>query len=142
MEDVITAERGSTTMESSRRYTPEEATRIIKKALKAQNNEFLSHDELLDMAKDLGLDEQTLEGAIEKEHVDHENDQTRRVKLARRKAHFHRHLWSYIIVIGALIIINIMTPGPWWFQWPFFGWGIGLAFHFRAAYFPAGEELE
>lgn len=123
-------------MKSSRQYTPEEASRIIKKALKAQTNATLSHDELLDMAKDLGLDEQTLETAIEKEHADHEKDQAKQVKLARRKAVFHRHLWSYIIVIGGLMMINLLTPGPWWFQWPALGWGIGLAFNFRAAYFP------
>ena len=46
-----------------------------------------------------------------------------------------------IIVMGALLIINIMTPGPWWFQWPALGWGIGLAFNFKAAYFPLQKDM-
>jgi hypothetical protein len=29
---------------------------------------------------------------------------------------------------------NKLTPGPWWFHWSVLGWGIGLAFHFKAVY--------
>ncbi len=41
------------------------------------------------------------------------------------------HLGSYIIVIGALGIINLLTGlDDLWFLWPAIGWGVGLAFHF------------
>ena len=129
-------------LSESHQYTSDEVERIIRRALRLKKLELISHDDLLDMAKELGLDSRTVETAIEQEQNDYDLKKSRKLKLLRRKAQFHRHLWSYIIVIGALILINIFTPGPWWFQWPVLGWGIGLAFHFRAAYFPTGDELE
>ena len=126
----------------SRQYSRDEVDRIIRKALRLKNNEAISHHDLLDLARDLGVDSQTMETAIKEEQRTYDDKRTFRSKMVRRKAKFHAHLWSYIIVISALILINIMTSGPWWFQWPLLGWGIGIAFHFRAAYFPAGAELD
>lgn len=129
-------------LSESHQYTSDEVERIIRRALRLKKLELISHDDLLDMAKELGLDSRTVETAIEQEQSDFELKKSRKLKMLRRKGRFHRHLWSYIIIIGALILINIFTPGPWWFQWPVLGWGIGLAFHVRAAYFPTGEELD
>lgn len=43
---------------------------------------------------------------------------------------FYGHLFSFVIVIGILIYINLRySPEVLWFQWTFFGWGIGLFFH-------------
>jgi hypothetical protein len=126
----------------SRQYTRDEVDRIIRRALRLKKDEVINHNDLIDMARDLGVDSQTMNLAIEEEQRTYNDRKALRSKLIRRKAKFHAHLWSYIIVIGALILINIMTPGPWWFQWPMFGWGIGLAFHLRAAYFPVEVELE
>jgi len=126
----------------SRQYTSDEVDRIIRRALRLKRDEVIGHDDLVDMAKELGVDSRTLETAIDQEQKDFDYLKARELRLVRRKVKFHRHLWSFIIVISALILINIFTPGPWWFQWPVLGWGIGLAFHYRAAYFPSGEELE
>ena len=126
---------------SAQKYTRDEVDRIIRRALRSKRDEMISHDELLDTASDFGLDSRTMDTAIEEERNKYQIMRTWKAKMVRRKANFYRHLWSFIIVIGALIMINIMTPGPWWFQWPLLGWGIGIAFHFRAAYFPAGAEL-
>jgi len=120
----------------SKQYSKEEVDRIIRRALKMKKEDSVNHQELIDTAREFGIDPQTLETAIEKEQEAFEIGKVRRTRLVRRKARFHRHLWSYIIVIGALLLINITTPGPWWFQWPALGWGIGLAFNFKAAYFP------
>jgi hypothetical protein len=121
---------------TSRQYSKDEVDRIIRRALKLKKEDSISHQELIDTAREFGIDRQTLDSAIEEDRKVFEKEQARRDKIVRRKARFHRHLWSYIIVIGGLLIINVMTPGPWWFQWPAFGWGIGLAFNFKAAYFP------
>ena len=129
-------------LSGSHQYTSKEVERIIRRALRLKESDLISHDDLLDMANELGLDSRTVETAIEQEQDDIDFERSRKMKILRRKATFHHHLWSYIIIIGALILINIFTPGPWWFQWPVLGWGIGLAFHFRAAYFSAGPELE
>jgi biotin-(acetyl-CoA carboxylase) ligase len=44
---------------------------------------------------------------------------------------FFQHLGPYVIVIGMLAIINLLTsPSYPWFLFPALGWGIGLAIHF------------
>jgi len=126
---------------SSKQYSKEEVDRIIRRALKLKKEDSINHQELVDTAREFGIDPQTLSAAIEEDKEDFEKERTRRLHLQRRKAHFHRHLWSYIIVIGALLLINALTAGPWWFQWPALGWGIGLAFNFKAAYFPVQKDV-
>jgi hypothetical protein len=120
----------------SQHYSKDEVDRIIRRALKLKKEDSISHRELVDTAKEFGIDPQTLEAAIEQDRAVFEKEKDRNARLQRHKARFHRHLWSYMIVIGGLLLINAVTPGPWWFQWPALGWGIGLAFNFRAAYFP------
>jgi hypothetical protein len=125
---------------SSKQYSKDEVDRIIRRALKMKKEDSVNHQELIDTAKEFGIDPQTLEAAIKEDQEGFEKERARSIRLRRRKARFHRHLWSYIIVIGALLLINITTPGPWWFQWPALGWGIGLAFNFKAAYFPVQKD--
>ena len=49
-----------------------------------------------------------------------------RVRAVRR---LRRHLLAYAAVNGALFLIDLLTPGSWWFLWPMFGWGVALAAH-------------
>ncbi len=43
---------------------------------------------------------------------------------------FYRHAFIFVLVIGFLTALNLMTnPGRWWFQWIAFGWGIGIIAH-------------
>ena len=125
---------------ASRHYSKEEVDRIIRRALTLKKEDSISHQELIDTAREFGIDHQTLEEAIKADKKTFKKEKARKEKLLRRKAHFRRHLWSYIIAIGGLLMINVVTPGPWWFQWPALGWGIGLAFNFRAAYFPMSKD--
>ena len=53
-------------------------------------------------------------------------------KTAERDRAFRRlrrHILVYAAVIGALLLIDLLTPGPLWFLWPMFGWGFALAAH-------------
>jgi 2TM domain len=59
-------------------------------------------------------------------------EQARR-KVARLKA-FYAHLTVYVLVITMLFFINLLTPGPWWFQWPLIGWGIAVALQALGVY--------
>jgi hypothetical protein len=45
-------------------------------------------------------------------------------------------------MITFLFFINVFSGGNWWFQWAMFGWGIGIAFHFKTTYFPTEDEVE
>ena len=127
---------------SSKQYSKDEVDRIIRRALRLKKVDSVNHQELVDTAREFGIDPQTLEAAIEADKEVFEKEKARRTRLLLRKARFHRHLWSYLIVIGGLLLINATTPGPWWFQWPALGWGIGLAFNFKAAYFPVRKYSE
>ena len=42
---------------------------------------------------------------------------------------FRVHVVAYTIGNGVLILIDLLTPGSWWFFWPMFGWGVGVAAH-------------
>ena len=52
-------------------------------------------------------------------------------KRVKAKKEFYQHFTAYIIVIGFLFVLNMLTsPFNWWFYWPMLGWGIGIAFHY------------
>jgi len=126
---------------ASRQYDSDEVTRIIRRALKLSNEDTISHDELMETAQQVGLDPQIVEIAIKEEQREFKKERIRMSVLRRRKAGFQWHLWSYLIVNAALLLTNKLTPGPWWFHWSVLGWGIGLAFHFKAIYFPGRRRL-
>jgi 2TM domain len=43
---------------------------------------------------------------------------------------FYIHLVIFILVMASLLVVNwLATPDVWWVQWPFLGWGIGVAAH-------------
>lgn len=43
---------------------------------------------------------------------------------------FYSNLFSYVVIIGFLAVINVLTyPGYLWFLYPAAGWGVGIAFH-------------
>ena len=126
---------------STQRYSRDEVNRIMRRALKLENEDTISYRDLIDTASEIGLDPQVIETAIEQEQREFQNQRIRIDRLKRRKVGFYSHLWSYLIVNAALLLINNFTPGPWWFQWSLLGWGIGLVFHFKAAFFPGKKRL-
>jgi hypothetical protein len=127
---------------TSRQYSNDEVNRIMRRALKLNNEDTVSHEDLMESARDMGLDPQVVEAAIEIEQREFKKEKIRKPRLKRRRVGFYSHLWSYLIVNAALLLINNFTPGPWWFQWSVLGWGIGLAFHFKAIYFRHGKRFE
>lgn len=42
---------------------------------------------------------------------------------------FRTHLLAYVSVNGALFLIDLLTPGAWWFIWPMLGWGLAVVAH-------------
>ena len=48
---------------------------------------------------------------------------------------FYGNLMAYIIVIGGLAVLNLITtPQHLWFLYPAVGWGIGVAIHFCSVF--------
>lgn len=55
---------------------------------------------------------------------------------------FLQHLGAFVIVIGMLFVINLVTSREsWWFLWVAFFWGIGLAFHAYDIFIGENKEL-
>ena len=51
---------------------------------------------------------------------------------------FYLHLLIFVLVMTLLVVINAVTGGRWWVQWPFIGWGIGVAAHAVAVFGSGG----
>jgi hypothetical protein len=127
---------------SSQQYSQDEVTRIIRRALKITNADMISHEDLLETSGAIGLDRRVVETAIAQEQEEFKREKIRQARRERRKKGFYSHLLSYLIVNAALLLMDSFTPGPWWFQWSVLGWGIGLAFHFKALFFPLTKGLK
>ena len=44
------------------------------------------------------------------------------------------HATVFALTIAGLAVINLLTKGPWWVQWPLIGWGLGLTGHAYLVY--------
>lgn len=128
------------------RYSEEEVSRLIKRALQGESHsDTISHAELLDIADKSGVSPSALKEVLEEEESSHEFEEAKSRWLKRHRADFHNHLRSYVIVNGVLIMMNLVTTGlrgPYWVLWPIMGWGIGLLFHASDTYFVSDERVE
>ena len=111
----------------SRRYTNDQVTRIIRRALESKQASTILHQDLVEIGKELGVSEDEILAAVR----DEQRQQILDRRIQRKKVGFKYHLSSYISVNILLLIINLMTPGPWWFQWSILGWGIGVFSHYK-----------
>ena len=58
------------------------------------------------------------------------NDEALALAHVRNVKAFYMHLAQYVLVIGLLAVINLVTsPRYPWVIWPAFGWGLGIAAH-------------
>jgi hypothetical protein len=55
-------------------------------------------------------------------------------KAADARRGFKIHAIVFVIVIALLAVIDWLTAEPYWVQWVFLGWGIGLAAHAWAVF--------
>ena len=125
-----------------REYSTDDVSRIIRRALKVEQSETLSHEELLETAKELGIAPERIEEAIKMEASAIEKDKFKKEYLRRKRSSFKARLYSFITVNVIVFIINAATPGPWWFQWVMLATGIGLIIKFRKTYFPTEYQIE
>ncbi|MFP4282048.1 MAG: 2TM domain-containing protein [Opitutales bacterium] len=126
----------------SRAYSREEIDRIIRRAQKKQGSEGVNHEELLAMAGELGLEPAALEEAIAEETDAKRISRAKAERQRRRRQEFKRHLMTFVVTMTFLFAVDLLSRGPFWFQWPLLGWGVAVAFHYLKAYHPSDEELE
>jgi hypothetical protein len=71
------------------------------------------------------------------------NDEELR-ELAKKRVEFRDHVIIYAVMNVFFAAINLAySPSFWWFIFIALFWGLGLAFHWRDAYYgPQGERIE
>ncbi|KYF70904.1 2TM domain-containing protein [Sorangium cellulosum] len=119
--------------QSGRQYTEAEVRAILERALRGAQAREVGHDELVAAAEEIGISRAAIEAASRDIELVRGEEDARAAIMARRRKGFRSHLFSFVVVNAFLFAINALTPGPWWFFWPLLGWGLGLAFHARAA---------
>ena len=56
-------------------------------------------------------------------------------RIARARVDFKHHLLIYVVIIGFLALINLLTSRQFpWFLFPAGGWGIGIVSHYVSVY--------
>lgn len=124
-------------MKESRRFTSDEVTSIVRRALEHRGlHDTVDYDDLLDIARSSGISAESLNAAIEEQETVGELEDAKAIWMERRRAKFYAHLRSYLIVNGVLFLINVVTSRSYlWAVWPMLGWGIGLAFDASDTFF-------
>jgi hypothetical protein len=126
-------------------YSQQEVTEILKRALKQQSirSEAMSHDQLVEMANEVGIDKEAVEAAtaeLAQSRADEMARSTEARELAEERARqlsqFVGSLLTYLLVNLGLYFIDRKFTGGTWYYWVLLGWGIGLAFQLRQVFFP------
>jgi hypothetical protein len=123
-----------------RRYTNEEAAAILSRALDRQNGEGgrISHDELLETAREIGVTTDELEAAVVDEVKARAEQLVREEQRARAVRGFLRHVGAFGVGNAALCLIDKRFTGGTWFYWVGLAWAIALALHAARTFLPKG----
>lgn len=130
---------------SQPQYTQEEVNEILKRALsrEAGQERVLSHDELVDIATEAGIDREALDRAMVELAMEHTRALARKSEASEIAAErqvqlkrFGASLISHAVLNGVLYLINLKLIGGTWFVWPLIGSSVLLALRLRHVIFP------
>lgn len=131
-------------MSSPEGYSPDEVEEVLRLALQRRKGaELLTHEELLELGRDVGIDRSAMEAAAREVSVARTREALARQLQAHRWRAFRGHLTAYLIVNAGLTALAAVLGAPILALLPLLGWGIGVAFHLVAlARKPDPEHLE
>lgn len=119
----------------TRAYRSEDVQRILQLAMAHQQEEEFSQEQLLEMASELDISPNTLQGAEQEWLAQRKETQEQQTLKTRRRREFRAHLIPYVAVNTSLVLLNLITcPTYFWAVYPLMGWGLGLTLHGRSAY--------
>lgn len=120
-------------------FTREQAAEVIREAtelsLASRDAELLTREDLASMARELGIDEVSLEKAI----AAREGREVKHRRAASELRKLSRHAGIYAVVLTGLAVLDWLDGGGWWIQGPAIGWGIGLGAHAWSALWRLGR---
>lgn len=83
-----------------------------------------------------GVEFDTPIGSFRAGRASRDDDYKSARRHVRRRMGFFRHLSTFVTVIAALLVIDIVTgPDEFWVQWVALIWGVILAVHLLNVYF-------
>jgi hypothetical protein len=131
-------------------YTQKEVTEILKRALRQQSlrEQELGHDDLAEMAAEVGIDKDALDRATTELVQSQAEDAARRTQAealsaerGRQLARFSSGLVAFLVAGGVFYVLNKQVPLPEWVFWVLGGWGVLILLRLRHVLFPQ-ERLE
>ena len=126
-------------------YSQEEVNEILKRALsqEAERERVLSHDELVEIATEAGIERESLNRAMAELAQEHARALDNRSELAEIAAErrvqlkrFGAALTSHAVLNGFLYFLCVRFTGGTWYVWPLLGSGVLLALQLRHVIFP------
>lgn len=128
----------------TRHYSHDEVERILSKAIERKSGSGeITHEQLLEVAYELGLDEHDIQSALVGGNSSTEFEEAKELWHDRERKSFYKHCVPYFAVNGLLVALNFATtPGFLWSMFPAVGWGIGFVLHGFSTFFPAKEDVE
>jgi hypothetical protein len=113
-----------------REYSTGEVEAIVRIALERQGTEGrISHDELLETAREIGVSAEDIEEAVAEEARIREAKAEIESSRQRSRQLFIANLVSFAVVNAALFVVDRAISGGTWFYWPLIAWGVAVAIH-------------
>jgi uncharacterized membrane protein (DUF2068 family) len=122
-----------------RQYTTEEAASIITRVLDRQNGEGgrISHDELLETARDIGVTTLELEAAVVEEAKLRAAQLVREEQRERALRLWIRHLVVYVVLGAFCFVLAVRVTGGDFYFWVLLVWGLIVALHAVRVFLPS-----
>lgn len=123
-------------------YSTEQVSEILRRAvdLQAERKAGLSHDDLVDVAAEVGVDRRVLEQAVKELERQRIADEKTRPARAKEAAKLKRGVVSFAMMCAFFAVLAVTDHWRSWFIWPIVAWGLSLGFAASRYWFPDGVE--
>jgi 2TM domain len=111
-------------------YSSEDTQQILKYATLLKQENYVSREQLIEIAAEVGISAETLEKAEQQWLLQREATQKQAKVQSRRRLGFQLHLIPYLATSVFMVLLNLTTtPRCFWSIYPILGWGLGVTLH-------------
>lgn len=126
-------------------YSREDVEEVLRLAARRMQDDEpkLSHEELIEAAREAGLDVEAVEAAANELHLVRHERRAIEVWSARRRQRLASHTMVWLTLCAGLSAMNWLSGPPWWVAWVWLGWGMLMALHaLRVLRAPSAAQLD
>jgi 2TM domain len=124
-------------------YRSDDVQQILQRAMARKQEGEFSHEQLLEMASELGISADNLQIAEQEWLAQRGEIQERKEFDAALREGLKSHFFSYLAVNTFLLLLNLVTDQTIsWALYPLLGWGLGLLLQALQTYQLKGEKYE